>query len=262
LELLAAISILIIMTGLLFAAFSQASRGWLLAENRVETFAQARAALDFMAKELSQAIVSDKLQFMGSVDSIAFIAPVNRGPNVVDIMEVVYRPSWKNGAAGPDPTGIFVDLNPPLRLVRRASAFASSNCQSYGNNQPCSGSPCDLAWDFYGCVNWPETSDPNRTAVLAENITSLQFKFYDGTGASYQYWNSTPGTPWGNELPSALPAATAAMTKRAPTGVQITIDLIDSQAAAKIKSGAPITTITNQAMKSFSTFVSIPNRQP
>ncbi len=99
LELLAAMAILLIMTALLFQAFGQASRGWLQAENRVETFSQARAVLDFMSKEISQAIVNSNITFLGDANDIAFVAPVNTGTNAVDLVEVVYRLSLPSKAA-------------------------------------------------------------------------------------------------------------------------------------------------------------------
>ena len=51
LELLTSIAVLAIISSLLFAAFNQATKVWLQGENRVETFTQARATLDFMTKE-------------------------------------------------------------------------------------------------------------------------------------------------------------------------------------------------------------------
>src|ERR1017187_5870806 len=85
LELLAAMAILAVMVGMLFAAFSQASRAWLLGESRVETFSQARAALDFMSKELSQAIVTSNITFLADGNDLAFVAPINLGTNAVDL---------------------------------------------------------------------------------------------------------------------------------------------------------------------------------
>ena len=53
LELMTALAITSMLVVMLFAAFNQASKAWTTAENRVETFTQARAALDFMAKEFN-----------------------------------------------------------------------------------------------------------------------------------------------------------------------------------------------------------------
>ena len=284
LELLAAMAILLIMTALLFQAFGQASRGWLQAENRVETFSQARAVLDFMSKEISQAIVNSNITFLGDANDIAFVAPVNTGTNAVDLVEVVYRLSLPSKAApgAADPGSNFVDnaTTWPKRLVRRTSHFGAptTECWNYGSGASGSAPP----WDFYGSPNpnpnWPETSDSNRTAVLAENVMSITFQYYDATNSIVQsYWNSDvmPTTAWQNELPTAIPTGTLGpggpgfapvMTNRSPASVQITLTMIDSKAAALRKTvavGSPgFMNITNQALRTFSTFVAIPNRQP
>src|ERR1017187_5655727 len=92
LELLAAMAILAVMVAMLFAAFSQASRAWLMAENRVETFTQARSALDLLSRELSQAIATTNISFLGSTTNVAFIAPISSDPgDLVDLEEVVYQ---------------------------------------------------------------------------------------------------------------------------------------------------------------------------
>ncbi len=288
LELLVAMAILGLMVAMLFAAFGQASRGWLQAENRVETFTQARAALDYMSKELSQAMASTNVPFLATTNSLAFVAPVSTDPaDGADIEEVVYRLSSNDAFTSPDPSGFFVDLNPPFKLIRRVSPYIFTTCQNYYlNGSPCS--PLD-PWDFYGSVNWPETSDSTRTAIVAENILSLEFTLFSTNGVPYPYWNSTenrgspPGAvnsypPWQNELPPGIgynnmdvnggPGSGCAlhMTNRAPAAVQIVIGAVDSRAAARLKAvpfgSAAWKSIAKQATQYFTTYVSIPNRQP
>src|ERR1041384_5260506 len=177
-ELMASISILGLLVFVLFAAFNQASKAWIQGENRVETFQQARAALDDMSKELTQAMASTNISFLGSLTNVAFIAPINTGTNAVDIEEVVY----------------VLTTNSPPSLVRRVSAFGSADCTTFN------GGVCPTtAWDFYPDValnyrNWPETFDPTRTAVLAEHVTSIRFEFVATNGTAYPFWNSI-GTP-------------------------------------------------------------------
>jgi prepilin-type N-terminal cleavage/methylation domain-containing protein len=263
LELLTSMAILGVMLVMLFEAFDQASRSWLQAENRVETYTQARAALDFMTRELSQAVVNSNLQFLATSTNLAFIAPVNTGTNAVDLMEVVY---------------VLSNTGPTTcSLVRRASAYgsAAANCWNYGTKSSCAGSS---PWDFYSNPDWPETGDPYRTTVLADNISSLQFVFYDtnGVSASPSYWNSSAnasGTSWSHEnpnLPSGTFISTMIMTNRPPGGVLITIEAIDRRTAARLQAIAPngtnaanITAVTNtlyQVVQPFTTFVEIPNK--
>jgi prepilin-type N-terminal cleavage/methylation domain-containing protein len=237
LELLAAIAILAIMITLLFQAFGQASRAWLQAENRVETFSTARGALDLMSRELSQAIATTNIPFLGSANSVAFLAPVSTHPSeLVDLEEVVYA---LNGSS----------------LERRVTPFSAG-----------------AAWDFYTQPQtWPGTT--SSIATVADNVISLSFSYVNTNGAYETFWNSTQAasTPWsgGNSFTAA--SWPAGMTNRAPVGVQITLSMIDSKAAARVSSlggvGNPgftnaFTNIVNQALKTFSTFVAIPNRQP
>ena len=239
LELLAAMAILAIMVTLLFAAFGQASRAWLLAENRVETFTQARAALDFMSRELSQAIATSNISFLGNATNVAFVAPVSTDPaNLVDLEEVVYRRN-----------------NQTARLERQVTPFSAGT----------------LTWDFYSRPQaWPDTVD--STVPLADNIVWLKLSYVDASGNTIgppSFWNSTPviSTPW-----AAGQAGTATMTNRAPAGVQIEIGAIDSRAATRLQAIAPggtnaanvgpYTNMVKQATKYFTTFVAIPNRQP
>jgi prepilin-type N-terminal cleavage/methylation domain-containing protein len=301
LELLAAMAVLVVMIAMLFAAFSQASRAWLQGENRVETFTQARAALDYMSKELSQAIVTTNgppgglqgLQFLGTNNSLAFIAPVNNNPGGGgDLMEVVYRLSYQVSNDTVFTEGFNVL---PKKLVRRVSMASSGTiCENYyASTVAGSGNGCPNAWDLFTSADWPETGDFNNTAVLAENVVSLNFVFVSTNNDQYSYWNSTenrgvlppnlPGsyTPWTHEIlgiPGGIeynlrdvnntPGTEGAqfMTNHAPAGVVITIEVIDSRAATRLKAVGlgtpPWVAIINQAKKSFTTFVNIPNSQP
>ena len=262
------------MTFLLFSAFDQTSKAWLQGESRVETYSAARAALDYMSRELAQAMVnSNSLQFFGLTNAVAFIAPADdRLGDPVDLAEVVYR--LTNTAA-------------PYTLVRRTSVYSNSttaaDCWDYGRNQPCAGGLNALAWDFYkaNTPNWMETSQSNRTAALAENIMSLTFTYVATNNYPYSYWNSTnTASIWNNEFPNIMPPVNTVdinnppdsnsggelyMTNHAPAGVYITIGAIDSRTAIKLASlgttsGSAWNTITNQAEKFFTTFVEIPNR--
>jgi prepilin-type N-terminal cleavage/methylation domain-containing protein len=281
-ELMASIAILGVMSFLLFAAFDQTSKAWLQGESRVETYSSARAALDYMSRELAQAVVSTNyLQFFGTTNAVAFIAPSDdRLTDVVDVAEIVYRLNWK--APNGDNTGLFTNTAPPYKLMRRTSVYSTAvnECWDYGQNQTCS-----FAWDFYSPStpnDWMETSQSNRTAVLAENIMSLAFTYVSAvTNYQYNYWNSTNlVNVWAHELPNnGIPNPSITpdinndpnslglqyMTYHAPAGVYITIGAIDSRTAAKLASLGTISgpvwdATTNQATKFFTTFVEIPSQ--
>ena len=58
LELLAAMAVLSILAVVLFQTMNQASRGWEQGQRTVEIGQQARTALDYMAKEITQVIAT------------------------------------------------------------------------------------------------------------------------------------------------------------------------------------------------------------
>ena len=241
LELLASMAILALIAAILFAAFDQASRGWQRAENRVETFTQARAALDLMAKDISQAIATTNISFLGSKTNVAFVAPVSTDTNdIVDLLEVVYL------------------INNGGYLERRISAFRDGPAY----------------WDFYSppAQGWPDTT--SVTTTVADNIVSLRFDYLGTNGVFVSAFS--PLSPWWNSTTlastwSSIPAATAyipgpeVMTNRTPAGVQITLRAIDTSAARRLQPGMTATASNNiiqQAAQTFTTFVAIPNRQP
>jgi len=244
LELLAAMGVLAVMIVMLFAAFSEASRAWLIAENRVETFTQARAALDLMSRELSQAITTSNMSFLGSTTNIAFIAPINTIPgDVVDLQEVVYR--W---------TG--------TNLERQATPFSAPGG----------------VWDFYSFPQtWPK--DATTPVTVADNVVSLDLRYMYSNGATDTFWNSTvlPGFAWSRIPPTsnavAFVGAPGAMGYRPPAGVEITLGTIDTRGMTRLRAIAPFGTngfpatvgpFTNafkQMTRYFTTFVPIPNGQ-
>ncbi len=274
-ELLASMAILGVMTVLLFSAFDQTSKAWLQGESRVETYSSARAALDYMSRELAQAMVnSNNLQFFGTTNAMAFIAPSDdRAGDPVDMAEVVYRlnqiPASTLITNAPplylsDP---FTNNAPPYTLIRRSSVYSNSttaaDCWDYGNNRSCA-SYLGGAWDFYNPnpvnPNWMETSNSNRTSALAENIMSLTFQYVSTNGIPYPFWNSTNSVTgpvpvvWKNELPNdGIPwnsfdvygnpkpngGCILYMSNRPPAGVYITIGAIDSRTAARLQAIAP-----------------------
>jgi prepilin-type N-terminal cleavage/methylation domain-containing protein len=289
-ELMASMAILGVMTFLLFSAFDQTSKAWLQGESRVETYSSARAALDYMSRELAQAVVNtNAFQFFGTSNAVAFIVSSSDNlTDAVDVAEIVYRLNQISASAANTnaayPGDPFTNNAPPYKLMRRSSVYsiAPNECWDYGQNQSCS-----FAWDFYSNpLNWMETSQSNRVGVLAENIMSLTFQYVSANDLQnpYNQWNSTNVVNvWKYELPNnGLPnnildingdaLSYTNMIYHAPAGVYITIGAIDSRTAARLQAIAPngtnvpnvnigaYTNTLNQAERFFTTFVEIPNQ--
>jgi prepilin-type N-terminal cleavage/methylation domain-containing protein len=84
-ELMVSMAILGLIMVMLFGIFEQVNKAWLNGENRVETFTQARAIMDLMSRELSQAVATPKISFFGGPNKVCFVAPVNTAANQADL---------------------------------------------------------------------------------------------------------------------------------------------------------------------------------
>jgi type II secretory pathway pseudopilin PulG len=90
-ELLSAMSVLVVLIALLAAAFNQTKIAWMNSENRMATYQQARSILDFMSTELMQAVAATNILFHGQPDAVFFVAPVGGDTNdVSELCEVGY----------------------------------------------------------------------------------------------------------------------------------------------------------------------------
>ena len=162
---------------MLFSIFEQINKAWLQSENRVETFTQARAILDLMSRELSQAVVSPKITFYGKdANDVYFIAPVNTTTNVADLCEVGY--------------------------VFDPNLFTLTRCLTLSDN---------TRWDFYASpAAWWRTFDTTKDAVLATatNILNLSFQYLDINGNAIPY-----GAP-ANKLPYSIVISLDAVDSR------------------------------------------------
>src|SRR5438045_9110891 len=63
-EILIAVAILTALVVLLSSFASGVNKAWVTGEQRVQTFQDGRAILDLMSRELSQALISSRLQFV------------------------------------------------------------------------------------------------------------------------------------------------------------------------------------------------------
>jgi prepilin-type N-terminal cleavage/methylation domain-containing protein len=228
-ELLTSMAILGVMMVVLFSVFDQINKAWLIGENRVETFTQARAALDFMSRELSQAIATNPITFYGDATHVYFVAPVNTAPtNVSDLCEVGYEFDQDV------PVGSH---NWTFQLVRH---FV----------EPSSAANANLIYNPSMSLSSFGSSSPDEPAALATNsIVNMGFQY---------------GTISGNALTFS---PTWATPNKLPYAIIISMDVVDSRTAAKLRlvpyTGPPSwTNITSSTLRSFTTTVYLPNTLP
>jgi prepilin-type N-terminal cleavage/methylation domain-containing protein len=215
-ELLAAMGILAVLSALLFAAFNQGTKVWLQSENRVETYTQARAVLDFMANEISQAVTSSNVCFHGDATHFYFVAPLSAS-NRADLCEIGY---------------VF---DPTLRTLTRQ--FTAPTTLNIGGN-----------WDInINGSSWWNAFDLSAQVVLAtSNIVNLTFAYLDQNLYPLPVANTTI-FPNNTNLPYAI---------------QITINVIDSRAAARLSvAGTSTNAIINESMRPFYRLVYIPTKR-
>ena len=171
-ELMASMAILGLIMVLLFSVFDQVNKAWLGGENRVETFSQARAILDLMSRELSQAVATPKIQFYGDAQHVYFVAPLNTAPtNQADLCAVGY---------------VFDTVG--LTLTR-------------GLTEPTPVNFSSGIWKIYNPGWWGAgISSFDKQTVLADptNILNVTFQYWDPAQ------NKFVGTYSGSKLPYAI----------------------------------------------------------
>lgn len=173
-ELMAAMAILIMITLFVGRIFSDSSKMWKLGLRRVTDGLDGRAALGFMLRELSTAVVDDVLTmkqnpiyrvvFNRNTDSIFFISMAQTpGSNKRHAMQISYRiepmTEIKNNTTNSIPNR--------FRLVRSSILNTGSN------------------YDCYQNTNWYNNSIMTNFAsydVLAENVRTVEFWIYGQDG--------------------------------------------------------------------------------
>jgi len=227
-ELMASMAILGLIMVLLFSVFDQVNKAWLGGENRVETFTQARAILDLMSRELSQAVATTKVPFyLQDAQHIYFVAPVNTvvGSSDADLCEVGYD---------------FVNAPPTQPTAFRRRLTKSTD-------------PAN--WIFYtpGASWWTHFTLANDASLADGNILNVTFKCYDASTPPVQLGPPyTAGGISGNKLPYTI---------------LISMDVVDSRTLARLTvvgdpTGATHPLITGPAKRSFSATVYLSNISP
>jgi prepilin-type N-terminal cleavage/methylation domain-containing protein len=222
-ELLASLAILGLIMTMLFTVFEQVNKAWLNGENRVETFTQARAILDLMSRELSQAIATSKISFHGELNKVYFVSPVNANPdNHADLCEVGYE---------------FDKTAYPFTFTRKLTEPTTANIPT--------------PWNFYTIASWWTSFDPTKDTVFKDGtILNLEFHYEDANGNYDQAPFTPPFTQ--NKFPSAIVIYIDCVDSRTAARLQVV-------GGPTTIAGQ---NITKPAVRSFSTTVYLPNISP
>jgi prepilin-type N-terminal cleavage/methylation domain-containing protein len=233
-ELLTSMAILGVMMAVLFSIFDQIQKAWLSGENRVETFTQARAALDYMSRELSEAIATNIIFYAPDDKHLYFVAPVNTNPqNQSDLCEIGYEFERQNPGAPPPYL--------TMRIARRVIEPSSANI-------------ANGKWNIYSPTWYTAIAgqpiNPLTDAALASNcVFDMYFQLYDQTGALITFPH-----PAAKGLPASIVIVMTNVDSR--TAAKLNIPSIGSQ---NIATWLPI--VNNSSPRVFTTTVYLPNLQ-
>ncbi|MFH1061674.1 MAG: prepilin-type N-terminal cleavage/methylation domain-containing protein [Candidatus Omnitrophota bacterium] len=179
-ELLVSIGILALLIAILYSVFNVSLRAWKKADNILKSTTIARVVLDRMTREISSAVIREGNNFYclgfdkttpsgwrtDSIgDELYFIAALN--PNEADKSDLCEVGFWLDGQG-------TAELNDDV-LERFYVTDGRKTLDPVG-------------FDFNFNTG---SSDP-----FSENITDLQFTFFDSSGAPFIDWDSrTDGAP-------------------------------------------------------------------
>jgi type II secretory pathway pseudopilin PulG len=226
-ELVTSMAILGLMMIVLFSVFDQVNKAWLQGENRVETFTDARAVLDLMSRELSQAIATNNIMFYGGSNSVSFVAPVNSNPqNLSDLCGVGYDFEQCNNNQW------------TLRINRHLI-------------QPTTIAAANLIYSPTWTNNFYKPTFDTIATLATNSVFALHFWYLSNNP------NSGSFSSWPNPTypsPSVLPSA-----------IIIEMTNVDSRTAARIRQFTPSSLPTNlisATLRDFTTTVYLPNIAP
>ena len=297
LELLAAMTITIMLVLALVSTFNIASNTWLKSENQTETAYGGRLSLEYMARRLAEAEISPSYTFLGTSNNVAFVT-TSGSASICDnenwFTGVNYSSNHTVRAASSQsfswwcPAGIY--------WWKAHDMFQTTATWPDAGPSVYPGGYTVLSRD----VNWPATTQRMNqwgggNGCLAYNVWSLRFQYFTNSPSSAaavytDFWNSDTNQSSQNDIAncfgdgSSLPGwgnnwvmtyngtswtsnqtSCSFMTNRLPAGVLITISLLDSRNVALLSAAGTSATVSNtvlnRALRTYSVFTYLPASQ-
>ncbi|MEI6085540.1 MAG: type II secretion system protein [Verrucomicrobiota bacterium] len=260
-ELLAAMVVLALLMTIIFGIFNQASKAWILAENRTENFQGARSTLDLMSRELEGAIVGGHTNTNGTVTRLNLITFEDSGlANVKDAIGNAQTATFSTGlispinnlsATSPNDAIFFVTQTPDSKsisakyidLAECGYFVAYSKAKTgnaglpkgfYGLFRHFESSANANNWDIFSSpVNWWATSPDTKTPLL-ENVIRFEVRYeYGNSGAGVtngtsivENWNSISGGPSSAVVPDP--------TIQLPRAFHLRLSVLDRRYAMRV----------------------------
>lgn len=251
-EMLASMMVLALLMVITFGVFNQASKAWLLAENRTEAFQGSRMALDLMARDLEGAIVGVHTNFPGSYPSVTrlpFLTFEDSGSAYLTnyviggMPAVTFSSVYTNvNSTSPNDAIFFITQTPDSKGNQWMDLAECGYYIGFCSNTSGSGG---MRKGYYYLIRhyakssqsgtWDIISNPNNwwnagsQTPLLDNALRLEMFYEYDTGAGLAWvnnWNTFSGAP----LASVVPDPTVQL----PRAVTIQLSLIDRRTATRL----------------------------
>jgi len=254
-EMLISMAIFSLLLVMVLLMLGEVSRAWISGERRVESFQNGRAVLELIVRELAQAAISDKLQFVQ--DPKLGAAVPNLAPNSSSLFWQAPIISTTNGnmcvvgyyLTRVNPSGASAGQYQLRRLLVRPddtnSYYKVYNAAPNASNAPWVDT---LPADAFKEIGEAGLSSPGRAsaAIVSDGIVAFWARCLDGNGNPIP-WLSGAGTPNGDPSAAPLKFNSAAKFQPAVPGstnrVQYT-DRTATLAAHRLPAAVELTLIT------------------
>ena len=242
-EILIATAILSALVLLLASLIGAVSRTWVSGEQKVETFQDGRAILELMSRELSQALISPRLQF---VQNPSLPPNANQRANSSNLF-------WQSALTSTDggnvcEVGYFLteDAQHNFQLKRFfVPPTDATNYQIFAT--PPSDSAAPWITDF---LTANDANGVSLSTVVSDSVVALWIRCMDSNGDAIPWVPAAPPLQFnsGAHFQPAIPGQsssfnyTAASTVQAhllPTTIELTIVTVDSKTMQRSRASIP-----------------------
>jgi len=270
LEMLAAVTITMILVLILSSVFNQTSRAWTRSGNQMETYANARVAIDCISRDVASSVVNGVYDFLGDSNNVAFVAADGTAFLQMNLSEVLYTydpidqtlSRWNTSFRSlgvPDPNDVLL-------------------ANGYVQQPFCPLNPY-REWNVQECKGWTATKAPDWAAtmksggVLMDKVLLFRLEYFTNAPNAEEsyptnYWNSTASgiSGWrgpGEDLPPSQSYMNDAGGAHAPAGIRITLRTIDDRSYERLTNNitdeATQSNLVNTAAREFVAFATIQN---
>lgn len=198
-EVLMAMTVLVVISTLIWTSFSQISQHKQRIERRVDRMHEVRIAMDRMQRELSMAFVSIHVNPSGGPDAprSVFIGQDRSGGDRIDFCSFSHHRTYRNAHESDQQELSYFITDHPSKdgkiLARREAAHIDDDPEEGGTTQ-----------------------------ILLENVVKLDLQYLDPLSWEWiDQWDSTQGSAQPNRLPAQVRIQLTVRDPKRPTRVMV-----------------------------------------